>query len=1284
MVEGRQKVKKSMKNQPTISHHVDSPRSWELDQPEVIISGWCFADEGPPLEGIRVQVGPILVEGTYGLERPDVATAHPKSENAGISGFLISTFLPSGERGLLIQAKDHLGRWHVLEHRMATVPLAPLAAHFDTPPNAVTHTGTIRFSGWCCHPQHRIQYLKIMVHGVPFECRHAIGREDVGRVYPNWPGSFQAGFEVSCPLRPGRGEVCLEARLEDGTRVVFQGFPNLVVKPQPWRRRFTRRLRQTHGMVQYMAKLAHDRRRRLGRGPRLREIPLLAREVRTAFTRWQGSHKSGDYALPQNFEIPPQRSTYDCWVELNRWRPRAESHLRTRLGQASHSAPLFSVVMPVYNPPEPWFSGALQSVLDQVYPNWELCLANDASPDPNARALLRSWAQKDARIRITHREKNGGISQATNSAASLARGDFIVLLDQDDELTPDALAELALYLAQHPQADVVYSDDDKIRTDGKRFDPQFKPDWSPELLLSFMYFSHVFCLRRSLFGELGGARVGFEGSQDFDLALRATERARHVGHIPKILYHWRVLPGSTAASADEKPASIQAGLRAVRSALDRRGIEAEAVHPSWAAEANVGIFTPRFGHEGPSVTIIIPTKNQQDLLGRCLSSLEKTTYRNFRVLILDNESDDPETLEFLKQQPHPVLKIANPGSSFNFAYINNQAVESVATDFVLFLNNDTEVIEPDWLSQMMGYGQMEGVGAVGARLLYPDGRVQHAGIVHGYYHGLAGPAFKLHPSWHHGYLCYVSAARNYSAVTAACMLTTRALFCEMGGFDAKNFGVAYNDVDFCYRLIDRGYRCVYCPEAKLYHHEGFSRGFADNPMETAFFKLKYHDRVDRYYNPNLSLANEAFEIRPGTHCAAETAPIPALMCAFNLNWEGAPYSQFELTLKLKEMGVIAPIVYCPQDGPLREAYEREGIPIHVFPHPLTGVETLEDFEQAIAAFAARIEEWGVELVYGNTLQTFYAIEAAYRLGLPSIWNPRESEPWQTYFSDWSDSIAARALSCFGYPYKVVFVAEATRQGYAELAGKHNFSVIHNGLNMERLKNEARRYTRQAARNRLGAGEEDICILLLGTVCERKGQKDLIAALGSMFEEELRRIQVFIVGDRPSLYSDELTQRRDRLAADIRDRVAIIQETPDTPLYYNAADIFVCTSRLESYPRVILEAMAYGLPIITTPVFGISEQVQENINGLFYQPGDTAALAAALTELVRDAGKRSRMARNSPYVLDILNSYEDMARDYARVFREAWLAGRGPPLLSDANQDRERLNHPLESRSMETR
>ncbi len=993
--------------------------------------------------------------------------------------------------------------------------------------------------------------------------------------------------------------------------------------------------------------------RRHGRLPRASECYDLLRKALFRFSIV--AHRTAPAPKTIEAVLPP----YEAWLRVNTWNERRRDDLLDRLGRHAGRLPKISIIMPVHDPPLQFLDRAIASVKAQVYEQWELCIADDCSANQEVRAALARWSAEDRRIRVTYLERNVNISAATNAAAALGTGEFLLLLDHDDELTPDAVGEVALYLAEQPDADVVYSDDDKIDVAGRRYAPQFKPDWSPELLLSYMYLSHVLVIRRRLFEFCGGMREGFEGAQDYDLALRVTERTSAIGHIPKILYHWRALPGSTAFSGAAKPASLDAGQRVVADAFVRRGIAARVTQPNFAAKGNLGIYCHEFPDDGPTVTVVIPTKNQLSIVRNCIESLRATTYRNYEIVVIDNESDDPQTVAYLRALPHRVIRIGNPAGRFNFAAINNRAVQGLTSEFVLFLNNDTEVKAPQWLSQMVGYARMSGVGAVGAKLIFADGRIQHAGVVHGLYHGLAGPAFKLTPSWEHGYLAYASVVRNYSAVTAACLLTPRRLFLEVGGFNEADFSVAYNDVDYCYRLVDQGYRCVYCPDAQLIHYEGYSRGFRDDPDEVVAFKRMYKRRRDPWYSPHLSLVDEGFNLVPRTIAERRQKPIPTIMTALSLNCEGAPWSQFELTRELVKRQVIQPIVFSPVDGPLRSLYEEQGIPVMVDRHPLWGVTTLKEYEEAVKAFSSKCLAWGAELVYANTLQTFYAIAAAHQAGLPSVWNPRESEPWQTYFDYLPDGAVQRAYDCFALPYRVVFVADATREAYNALNTRHNFTVIRNGLDRTRIELACREWPRDRARSSIGAQAGDMVILLLGTVCARKGQQDLVRAVAKFTPDLQERIRCYIVGDRPGDYSSDLHALVKNLPSSLRDRMHIVSETRQTAPYYRGADLFLCTSKLESYPRVVLEAMAYGLPIVTTPVFGIREQVWEGVNALFYEPGDSDALAKRLGDLIQDERVRSCMAAKSASVLALGTDFDEMVTAYEDIFAEAWLTGGGP-------------------------
>ena len=948
-------------------------------------------------------------------------------------------------------------------------------------------------------------------------------------------------------------------------------------------------------------------------------------------------------------------SPYENWMAVNRLSKRDIAELQQKLDGRAGRLPKISIVTPVHDTSNDLLTEMIESVLNQIYDGWELCLINDASQAAHIAPILERYARKDSRIRVRHLAANGGISVATNAAVAMAHGEIVVFLDHDDLLSIDCLAEIAVYYSDHPNSDMVYSDDDKIAVDGTRYAPQFKPDWSPVLLLSWMYIGHVFSVRKTLFEQLGGFRREFDGAQDYDFALRAAEKARHVGHVPKILYHWRAADGSTATGGEAKPSSLRRGMRAVQEALNRRGLAtAKAIFPDWAAAANVGMFDVIFVNDGPSVTIVIPTRNQLGLLKNCLKSLEATTYTNFDILIVDNVSDEIETQKFLDkidQKGHiRVVKIASPGDCFNFAQLINDAVSFCSSDFVLFLNNDTQIISPIWLSQMMGYAQMPGVGAVGARLYFEDGTLQHAGIVHGYHDGLVGHAFRGLAAHNWGYLGFVRSAREYSAVTAACLLTPRKLFIEIGGFDEKNFAVAYNDVDYCYRLVVSGRTCVYCADAELRHYEGKSRGFNDNPLERSKFRQMYRGWVDRWYNPNLSLENEMFEpasIRPET---ASTAPVNLAVVTHNLNNEGAPTTLLDLVIGLTREGLIQPTVLSPVDGPLRLTYEKRGIRVIILENLLHGVKDKDTQAVGFAGVAMLFRALEVEVVLANTLQSYWAIEGAKLACLPSILAQHESEPWENYFDDLLPEMRAAAYQAFEDAYRVLYVAEATLKAWRPVERRHNFKVIRHGIPPERMKSETSRWSRSKARKQLGVPHGAKVLSVVGTVCRRKGQLDLVKAYAALPANIRATTFVYIAGMQVDPeYVEEFLEVLGSLETH---NVILTDHIEDPFLFYAASDVFICTSRVESAPRVIVEAMACGLPIITTPVFGIPELVQKDVNALYYEPGDYEGLAQAIKRLLGDDALRKLLGVNGPKVLGGQPGYGDMIEQYGRVIRQA--------------------------------
>ncbi|MBJ7594982.1 MAG: glycosyltransferase [Candidatus Dormibacteraeota bacterium] len=495
------------------------------------------------------------------------------------------------------------------------------------------------------------------------------------------------------------------------------------------------------------------------------------------------------------------------WEDLNRM--RHENRLWTE-------RPQVSIIMPTFNPDEDWLRPAIESVLGQVYENWELCVADDASTAPHVRHILDQFAAADSRIKVVRRSENGGIAAASASALELAAGEFIALLDHDDLLRPHALHRMVELLQTDPELDVMYSDEDMLLPDGSFGKPFFKPGWSPNLLLSVNYVCHFLMLRRALVDRVGGFRPGFDGAQDHDLVLRATEAARHVGHVPDILYAWRQVPGSVALAGDAKMYAYEAGQRAVEEALSRRGLAGRVTRAEDLGRYHVRLDIV----DAPHVAIVIPTRDRVELLRACIESIEsKSTYTNRSITIIDNDSVDRETLAYLGSVPYQVVR--KPGH-FNYSRLINLARKSIDAPYMLTVNNDVTVVTPDWIEALLEHVQRPEVGAAGGRLLYPDGRVQHEGIGIGNVRG--GYIAANLDAWWMGRVI-----RDVSAVTGACQMVKTSVFDEVGGYD-ETLQVGFNDVDFCLRVHKAGYLVVYTPFAELIHPESGSRGKALDPV----------------------------------------------------------------------------------------------------------------------------------------------------------------------------------------------------------------------------------------------------------------------------------------------------------------------------------------------------------------------------------------------------------------------------------------------------------------------
>lgn len=559
---------------------------------------------------------------------------------------------------------------------------------------------------------------------------------------------------------------------------------------------------------------------------------------------------------------------YNVWRK--KYIPNARKLKKQRAEKLDYE-PCISIIVPTYKTPEKFLKEMIDSVRNQSYENWELCIGDGSVTEDTVKNVIESYQKKDKRIKMLCLSENLGIAGNTNAALSIATGDYIALLDHDDILAPDALYEVVKWMNEHykDETDVIYTDEDKVSFDLKDyFEPHFKSDYNLDLIRSNNYICHLFVARKSIVDQVGGFRKEYDGSQDYDFILRCIEQSKHVEHVPKVLYHWRCHPGSTAANQESKMYCYEAGKRAIEDHLKRMGEDDCQV----VMTEHLGFYHVIYPiREQKKVSIIIPNKDQKEILERCIESvIQKTDYKNYEIIIVENNSTTNEIFEYYKTiEQRENIRVVIWKDKFNYSAINNFGVKYANGEYLLFLNNDIEVIRENWLSEMLANVQRKEVGIVGAKLLYPDNMVQHAGVIIGM-GGIAGHPLSRHPADDCGYFARGIIQQNLNAVTAACMLTKKEVYEKVKGFEEK-LAVAFNDIDLCLKVRKAGYLIVYDPEALLYHHESISRGKEDTlekrnrfEGEVDYMAKKWKDvleKGDEYYNPNLSLLSGNFELK---------------------------------------------------------------------------------------------------------------------------------------------------------------------------------------------------------------------------------------------------------------------------------------------------------------------------------------------------------------------------------------------------------------------------------------
>ena len=700
---------------------------------------------------------------------------------------------------------------------------------------------TIQLNGWAIGrtPDAEITYAVEDASHHPIRFQYvSTRRDDVSQIYYGKTIDREFGFDIQFPYERGRDYY-------------------LVIRGE--KRRI--RVKYNEALIKKRGSVAHKRLKKI-------QDLMNMETVHVCMEFWRENGLKA-LILKSKHKLQGIDNDYDYgeWYELTK--PSAEELERQRADRLP-DMPKFSVIIPAYKTPERYLKEMLDSIAAQTYANWEVCVVDGSPAGESVERVLRRYAERDRRFKYAVLGENKGIAGYTNAAMDMADGDYIVLADHDDALTPDALYECAKCICAHPDCDVLYSDEDKLDMDGGAlFDPHFKPDFNPDLLCSVNYICHLFVVSHDLAARVGGFRHEFDGAQDYDFIFRCTEGAARICHIPKVLYHWRCHKDSTASNPESKLYAFEAGARAIMAHYERAGIEAERVEKG----VDYGIYHTVYRIAGsPLVSVIIPNKDHRQDLDTCIRAiLERATYRNMEFIIVENNSAEPETFSYYDriQKERENIRVVTWEREFNYSAINNFGVTFARGEYLLFLNNDTELIAENFVEEMLGLCQRPDVGAVGARLLYQDDTIQHAGVVVGF-GGIAGHTFiGLHQA-ENSYFHRAMSTQDYSAVTAACMMTKKSLFEEAGGF-TEELAVAFNDIDYCMKVRRAGKLVAYNPYALLYHYESKSRGLENTPEKVARFNREIRIFAERwpeilrdgdpYYNPNLTLRKSNFALR---------------------------------------------------------------------------------------------------------------------------------------------------------------------------------------------------------------------------------------------------------------------------------------------------------------------------------------------------------------------------------------------------------------------------------------
>ena len=892
---------------------------------------------------------------------------------------------------------------------------------------------------------------------------------------------------------------------------------------------------------------------------------------------------------------------------------RARRHLPVTLPDFTRwrHQPTFSILTPVYNTDHRWLRAAVESVQAQVYPHWQLVLADDASSRPETIARLAEF-ERDSRIKVVRRAVNGHIVAASNSAAEAATGEFVALLDHDDTLEPHALLRYAEWLNRNPELDLLYCDEDKLDAAGMPYDPHFKPEFSPELLLSYNYVNHFLCVRKSIFDVVGRFRIGTDGAQDLDLILRVIERTDRVARVPEVLYHWRAAAESTAANAGIKPYVHTAATTAVGDHLRRLGTDLSVETAAFAAPLGLPILTLTPLLAGASVAVLIHgNREAASRTARAVKAM--TNYANHTTYL--------------------VLDVTRRADSLN------RIAAGRSEDILIFLEAGLEPLAGDWLGRLVAYLALPGIGAVGGLVLDSD-TVVSAGTLrtnppcHAFAGLIPAPV---------SYYFLAESARTVTAPGRGVLAVRRDTFDALGGFDAERFDRTTFDLDFCLRLAGFGKRSVHVGSARF---RGDAEQFArrDAPSECVALRLAHGSLLDLYTDPNL-LPGGDFRIDPlprTVSIARHATPPNVLFVTHNLTaLEGAPKVIRDVATGLTARGDVVAKLTAPTPGHVADTVPVCGEPSRFAARYIDGQWTHRELAAARREVTQLLAAAKPAVVVINTLGLFPYVEACRAIGMPAIWVIHESLTPSRLAATLSPAALVACRSAFADAERVVFVSESCRDLYSHLDISSNFTVIHNAIELTAINQVLIDMTEHDGPMRF---------LAVGTVCERKAQHILIEA-AAIVAQTRRDFTVALLGAREGL--PYLSYCRYLAAArGVADVVEFVAETPDVWPHYRRSDVFVCCSHVEAFSLSVLEAMAFGLPVLSTPCGGLDEQMTWGETGLSFPFDDADALAELMLKLLADPAEARRMGREGRIAVEFMPPPSALLDEYARLIHAA--------------------------------